>query len=336
MNFMRIISLIILIFLYILAINDTITLYYITGADSFVSHIYPSLIIYIVLIKAFPPIMILIGGISLIIRAYKPSPPAKPPFYVVSWISGIFTVLIIINNYISGVWWYSAILLIIGMVFTMVSFNLRRVGKGSIPVKESSYGRVKKPQYIREFEGLCDYIMELELFRSPVPRGITPYSLRSWGIMSWQMQKHYFRKANPGLYQELCRSLDPFFQKAIYSYPFNAAPGEYFLRYSLRYNLNLHRIGRRKHQPHFTDPGLNSMDAGFPLVNYLIISMLVVLLGLKFLSILDILNTFSMVCMTSIAYIGIYIYFFFINTRRRQFWGEKYEDNLNVCAEAHR
>ncbi|OPY22658.1 MAG: hypothetical protein A4E26_01216 [Methanobacterium sp. PtaU1.Bin097] len=75
------------------------------------------------------------------------------------------------------------------------------------------------------------------------------------------------------------------------------------------------------------------MDAGFPLVNYLMISMLVVLLGLKFLSILDVLNTFSMVCMTSIAYIGIYIYFFFINTRRRQFWGEKYEDNLKMSVQ---
>lgn len=332
MNFKRIISIIILIFLYILAIKDTITLYYIPGAEfsSFVSHIPQSLIIYVVLIEAFFSISIFMVPISLIINSYKQSPPTKPPFNVVVGISGMFAVLIIINNYISGVSWYSLVLLAGGILFTMISSRLIQIGQEANPLP------IKESQSIKEFEGLCVYIMELDPYRPPQSFGVGPYT---WGMLRRllfkQGQQHYFIQNNPEIHKKVQIELYPLIKKTIFSYSYNKsftssiASNQFLFRHMVNV---MNRNMKKENDPYLRMVEFNLADSSIP-IYYLFIFLLI---GGMFLSVfsedyhLNIL--YGILVILAAGFFG-YLLLAGIATRRRNKYGEKYDKDIKKAVQ---
>lgn len=315
----QIISIIILIFIYFIAIKDVITLYYISGSkfSIFVSHIHPSLLPGIVLIELFFSFSLFVGPIIFFKDAYKESPPTKPPFFLSLWISGVFPILVIINNYISGFFLYSAILLICGFLLTLEVIRLNIVGvKRDLTPKED----LKHKHVI---EGLCAYLEEYEYLRPPITAGISPYPLKMELKRLNTQNKLSFKHCFPELYNKMRIELRPIFENAIFVRPYNPPASEFLMRYSIRFELNLHRRAMQN-KPNLVIDEMES-GPGFSIIMCIFLSFFITVLMIKFLSLSDNLDTniYFPISLFIIIFISIYALYVYMSMKNRRIWGKK-------------
>jgi len=334
----RIIPIVILIFIYIIAIKDTITLYHISGAEFsiFVSYLKPELLPFValfeLLILFFP---VALSTIVTLYKSYKQSPPLKLPFNDIVMISVSPPILAIINNYISGIFIYSAFILFYSFIMTALASWTFFAGEEYLnPSKTDLENKKIELENKRMIEGLITFIIEIDSFRLPVIMGIGPYSLKiRLTSLSKQEQKYLFARRNQEIYQKIQEKIDPFLQEGIYSNLINPDPNEYFLRYSLRFNRNYQRMINLKNDSHYKRFRFTQIDSGFSFISYIAISLFVIIILAKFMSLYVNINQNNLFILIISSFILIYLFFTFISTRRRRIAGEKYKNDLRLVVQ---
>lgn len=324
MKFKKVIPIAFLAFIYIITIKDTITLSFIPGPEFsiFVSNIPPSILSGIVAIEIFFSLGLFLAPIAFLKDTYKESPPTKPDFPVSLFISGIFPILVIINNYVSGIFLYSAVLLICGIILTLEIIRLNIVGVKRDPIPKE---KIEDEQVI---EGLCTLIEEYEYLRPPIITGISPYPLKiQFTLLSKQKKKLSFKHSYPELYNKIKKELNPIFKNAIYVRPYNPPVNEFLLRYSLRYETNLYRRRlQNKDKPNLIVDEMDS-SSGFSIIIGIILSFFITAMIFKFISLSDDLSiNISPILLFIIIFSSIYFVYVYMSTRNRQIWGEKCND----------
>lgn len=322
----KIISIAILVFIYAVAIKDTITLYYIPGSEfsSFVSNITPSLLPGIVLIELLSSIFILILLIPLK-DVYNKSPPTKPPFFLSSWISGFFPILVIINNYISGIFLYSAALLIFGVILTLEIIRLNIIGVERAPISKEEI------ENKHAIEGLCAYITEFDYLRTPIITSISPYPfIIQVTQLSKEIGKQSFKKSYSEVYNGIIKELEPIFKNAIYVRPYNPPISEFFLRSSLRYETNLYRKRLQNEDKPNLIFGEMKPNSGFSIIIYIVLSFFISVMVTKFIYLSNIfdISIYFPILLFILIFSSIYSIFVHMSTRKRQIWGEKCDKTI--------
>lgn len=331
MKFKEIFSIIILFFIYLIALKDTITLYHVPGPEFsiFVRSLSPYILLYVALSEAIILFMPVFLSTLLTIRmSYKKSPPIKIHFSNIIIISALNPILVILNNYTSGILCYSVFLLSYAFVITVMMVWTYLVGK--------DYPRPSKEDldHTKMLEGVCSFIMEIDSFRSPVVVGISPYPFNiRFNSFSKQGKKLFFARNSPNLYKKIQKKMDPFLHEGIYSNLLNPSPDEFFLRYSLRYNLNYHRIVKSKGHSNFDRYRFAQVDTGFSFISYLAICLIIILIGIRIMYFIDVYNNNYLFFLILGPFITLYLLFALLSTRRRYIAAKKYENELKSYAQ---
>lgn len=186
------------------------------------------------------------------------------------------------------------------------------------------YTMLKKEDMVKyEFEGLCAYIMDLDPFRPPVNRGITPYSLSYFKSFK-QYQKNIFVRNNSHFYLNIRKSLDGFVNDLFGSFPFNNS-----ITYGIinRYNLNLHRMYNQKTDPYLKKSGLDIYEGvSGSLMNFFLVSFFFGFAGLYLSNLMPLKQVFLIM----VIFNPLIPYFIIlgISTRKRRIVAEKYDGDI--------
>lgn len=319
----KIISMLILILLYTIAIKDTITLYYVSGPvfSSFVSNIPHNIIIPIVLVESFFSIIFLLPTIMVIKDLNKENPPTKPEFNVIIISLVFFPISTWINNYISGFYQYSVVVLILGFLFAVIWARLYLTGIEREPESKIIIENEKI------MDGIYSIIQEYEFFRCPVKTGLTAYPISMQLKFGKQMERQAFLKKYSGEYKKIKSNLDPFFKNAIYSKLYNPSPNEYLLRYDTRFNLNINRRGNYN-----LDMGIynTEMNAWFSIMSCGILSLILVSIFFKLINSGDeiYISEQILIPLFLISFFSLYSGYVYLSTKNRRIWAKKCDDAL--------